>query len=226
MMRAAGGAMRAAAARASWVAVGALAVLALLLLAGRVSGGPLDPPSAPGSTMQPLDQMPPDWVHQLDSQNGDSDGCGSSRFACVLRVSTCVDGTCFVNDEGVLDRETGLVWQRSLSNYTLQSWEAARLACANFSGGERRGWRLPAAAELMSLLDPGVLAPAPSLPPGHPFTNVPSSGAFWTTTQDIPWTGNWAWAVRLVNFNPGQPGDAAPASVSATAGAWCVRAAE
>jgi len=213
-------------ARAGWIAVGALAVMALLMFTGRASGGPMDPPGTPAPTLQQLDQMPPDWVLQLDSTNGDVSGCGSSRFECVLLIRVCNDTTCFDTYHGVLDHETGLVWQRDLSNYALQGWESARLSCANLTKGERRGWRLPTASELMSLIDPGVVAPSPSLPPGHPFTNVPSSGSFWTTTRDISWTGNWAWAVRLTNFNPGQPGDAVPAGIGTTNGAWCVRAAE
>jgi hypothetical protein len=210
----------------SWFTAGAVAVVAILIFAGRASGGPLDPPAPPGSTLQPLGQMPPDWVLQLDSTNGGSDGCGSSRFECVLGRQICDDISCFSIYDGVLDHETGLVWQRNLSNYAVQSWESARQSCANFTGGERRGWRLPEAGELMSLVDKSVVSPSPSLPSGHPFTDVPSSTSFWTMTQDISWTGNWAWVVRLTNFNPGQPGDAIPASVNTTNGAWCVRAAE
>ena len=86
--------------------------------------------------------------------------------------------------------------------------------------------RLPAAGELMSLLDPSVGSPSPSLPSGHPFLSVPSSSSFWTMTEDLPWTGNWVWVVRLTNFNPGVPGDAIPAGVNTSNGAWCVRAAE
>jgi hypothetical protein len=216
MIRGASALARGFLARAGWIAAGALSVLALLLFAGHASGGPLDPPGPPGPTMQSLNQMPPDWVQQLDSTNGGGSGCGSSRFECVMLRVQCTPN-CFFTYDGVLDHETGLVWQRNLANYALQSWESAKLNCANYSGGDRRGWRLPTAAELMSLLDSSVV---PALPPGHPFINVPASGVFWTTTLDLPSTGNWAWVVRI------QAGDAIPASLSTSNGAWCVRAAE
>jgi len=49
--------------------------------------------------------------------------------------------------------------------------------------GGQKGWRLPSIVELMSLIDPAVAVPGPTLPPGHPFTNVLSSG-YWTATTD------------------------------------------
>src|SRR5690242_14422307 len=58
------------------------------------------------------------------------------------------------NNEAVLDRETGLVWERTPSTQTLQ-WPNARLLCAQKGGGRDR-WRLPAFNELSSLVDPAV----------------------------------------------------------------------
>jgi hypothetical protein len=62
------------------------------------------------------------------------------------------------------------------------------------SGG-RKGWRLPAIAELMNLIDPSVLFPSLSLPPGHPFLNV-QSASYWsaTTVADNP---SSVWAVSV-----------------------------
>src|SRR5262245_18973181 len=51
------------------------------------------------------------------------------------------------NNEAVLDRETGLVWERSPSTQTL-AWSNARLFCAQKAVGGRGGWRLPAFNEL------------------------------------------------------------------------------
>src|SRR5687768_1954846 len=76
------------------------------------------------------------------------------------------------NGEAILDRETGLVWERRPSAQTV-AWPNARLLCAQKSVGGRGGWRLPAFNELASLIDPTVTNPAlPRLPTGHPFLDV------------------------------------------------------
>jgi hypothetical protein len=87
----------------------------------------------------------------------------------------------------VLDRETGLVWERS-PDTTPTNWNLARFACAGKNVGSRKGWRLPSFAELATLVDPSVAFPGPTLPPGHPFTNVQSF---------------WYWAATTDGFNPG-----------------------
>lgn len=209
-------------AHGGWVVAGVLAFLFVAVAASSVWAGSLDPPGPPGSTMIALNDLPPDWVQQLDSTNGNGSGCGSSRFECVMSRRPC-DICLFVYD-GALDKETGLVWQRNLGNYTTMSWDAAESACGNYAGGNRKGWRLPTAAELMSLLDKGVTSPNPSLPAGHPFINVPAQGAFWTATRDV--AGTTFWVVRLSVFQQGQPGDAIAAALGTTNGAWCVRGAE
>src|SRR5215475_11987991 len=58
--------------------------------------------------------------------------------------------------QAVLDKETGLVWEKSPSTTPLV-WEEARgfpQGCANKNVGGRKGWRLPSFAELASLVDP------------------------------------------------------------------------
>jgi putative salt-induced outer membrane protein YdiY len=47
----------------------------------------------------------------------------------------------------VLDRETGLVWERSPAN-TPQTWNSARFQCTDRVVGGRIGWRLPSVHEL------------------------------------------------------------------------------
>jgi len=85
------------------------------------------------------------------------------------------------NNEAVLDRETGLVWERSPSTQTL-AWSNARLFCAQKAVGGRGGWRLPAFNELASLVDPTITNPAvPRLPAGHPFQNV-QAAEYWSAT--------------------------------------------
>jgi hypothetical protein len=98
----------------------------------------------------------------------------------------------------VLDRETGLVWEQSPTMERFE-WVGAQAHCIDLNAGGRTGWRLPAIQELMSLVDRSV-SPGPTLPSGHPFTNVgPSAGIlfYWSATTDTS-TGAWA-----VNFDLG-----------------------
>lgn len=105
-----------------------------------------------GKTPQPQPVLPPVWSQMLPA---------SERFVLVL------------NEEAVLDKETGLVWERSPSSNT--SWPGLHADmsahCANLAVGGRKGWRLPGTAELASLIDPSQTNP-PMLPTGHPFKNV------------------------------------------------------
>src|SRR5262245_35534529 len=87
------------------------------------------------------------------------------------------------NNEAVLDRETGLVWQRSPIGEA--AWAQASENCINARTGGRGSWRLPTINELSSLFDP-TLTTSPFLPAGHPFTGLPPPfglGAnFWSST--------------------------------------------
>ena len=71
-----------------------------------------------------------------------------------------------MNSDAVLDRETGLVWERAPDATTL-SWPLAQTQCVTKTVSNRRGWRLPTIQELQSLVDPTQLNP--TLPAGHPF---------------------------------------------------------
>ena len=102
----------------------------------------------------------------------------------------------------VLDRETGLVWEKS-PDTTIHNWGGALFTYTRRPTGNRKGWRLPSMPELASLIDPSVTAPGPTLPPGHPFTNV-QSDFYWSATAeaDVP---TIAWGVGffsgLVDYN-------------------------
>jgi hypothetical protein len=116
------------------------------------------------------------------------------------------------NSEAVLDRETGLVWEKSPQDGG--SWSNARLSCPSKNVGGRKGWRLPSFPELASLVDPSV-SPGPTLPTGHPFLNVLSS-FYWsaTTYAEDP---AYAW---IVFFDSGNVG---PGNKTLSLLVWCVR---
>ena len=85
------------------------------------------------------------------------------------------------NGDAVLDKETGLVWERKPIKEAVP-WPNARLMCAQKALGGRGGWRLPTFNELASLVDPGVQDPTVlRLPAGHPFVDV-QPAAYWSAT--------------------------------------------
>ena len=116
----------------------------------------------------------------------------------------------------MLDRETGLVWEKS-PDTALINWTDARLSCPNknVGGVGRKGWRLPSFPELASLVDSNNSAPA--LPTGHPFTNI-GAGGHWSATTNAE-AAALAW---LVNFLDGSVGFYGEKTLSGGY-AWCVR---
>jgi hypothetical protein len=114
------------------------------------------------------------------------------------------------NNEAVLDKETGLVWEKSPAG-SRYGWSDH---CADLFLGGRKGWHLPTIEQLTSLADPSVLTGV-TLPDGHPFTNVMSS-QYWsaTTVADAP--GD-AWGVSFYNGGVGK------LDKTSNAFTWCVR---
>ena len=117
------------------------------------------------------------------------------------------------NSEAVLDRETGLVWDRAPGLVSL-ALDDAHLSCNDRTIGGRRGWRVPTYQDLSSLVDPSVLA-GPVLPPGHPFEGVLGNEYWSATTMGIEPTVAWA-----LNFASGTRRRDLRTS---TKFVWCVR---
>lgn len=120
--------------------------------------------AAAGAAVSMPEGIPPSW-HQILP--------GDKRFELVL------------NDEAVLDKETGLVWERSPSQESqyYSDWQGAYYAnyvpdyCANLMVGGRMGWSVPTAQQLASLVDTSTyFSGEPTLPAGHPFDTDCSSG--------------------------------------------------
>jgi hypothetical protein len=97
-----------------------------------------------------------------------------------------------MNSAAVLDRETGLVWERAPGDHNgdgvvnaddTRIQFIARGACNSLTLGNRKGWRLPSLQEILTLFDgdPSNTS-SPRLPPGHPFINIQGVGAYWTST--------------------------------------------
>ena len=128
----------------------------------------------------------PSWDQTLPS---------STRFIVLSNMSS----------QAVLDRETGLVWEQSPSTSTFV-WSSpadvtltAAWHCNTLVVGNRKGWRLPTVQELASLIDPSVAFPGPTLPAGHPFTNVQTgvqTARYWSVTT-VASNTNLAYSARL-----------------------------
>jgi hypothetical protein len=123
------------------------------------------------------------------------------------------------NGEAVLDRETGLVWERA-PDTTPRNWSVARSHCIASAAGGRKGWRLPSIQELSSLVDPSIAAPGPPLPVGHPF-NVDPGLNYWSATIYNGPATEIRWVLSLSSGNP----NIALEGASTFFGAWCVRGA-
>jgi hypothetical protein len=124
----------------------------------------------------------------------------SRRFSLVL------------GDEAVLDNETGLVWERSLSPQVTR-WSAGARHCAFRSASGRFGFRMPTLSEVRTLMD---MANNPMVPAGHPF-NLVQPLYIWTETP-VPGQSLYF----LANFLTGNVVEAADHS-EVQFHLWCVR---
>jgi len=156
--------------------------------------------------------------------------CGSAAYAQSQSWSEVFNGQgrfAVLNQfrgEAVLDRETGLVWQRELLPDTIGQYGIASRYCVDLTLGNRRGWRLPTIQELESLTD--AAASNPTLTAGHPFVNVDLAHSYWSSTATVG-DSNYVWTLSM--------GDATVTRAFACVGgggcpelknppvAWCVR---
>ena len=135
------------------------------------------------------------------------------KLAPVARFVVLTDW----NNEAVLDKETGLIWERSPVKINSFLWRDALISCMNRATGARKGWRLPLVHELATLIDPSHGNPA--LPPGHPFLiTLPIVNVHWSATTNAD-NATQAW---YVNFENSFVGDLGP-KAGGQANAWCVR---
>ncbi len=137
---------------------------------------------------------PPGWDTQINDP---------SRFQVLKQF----------NNEAVLDKETGLVWEQSPLTIT-DTWPSIRFECQSRTVGGRKGWRMPSMHELASLVDPSNAFLA--LPTGHPFSNVLPS-FYWTATSSADFIRDHAW---VASFADGLVGTTLKTTVN---GVWCVR---
>ena len=189
-----------------------MAVALALFIPGISFAGSLEPtPDAvdtsgnPVPTMKTLDQIPPTWSQRLQC---DTTSC--PRFEIVM------------GGEAVLDKETGLVWERSPRTYSGQ-WYGAQWECHAHNTGGRWGWRVPTAQELESLADFTIYEPGVCqqfLPCGAPFIDATCGACiYWSATT-------WFNDNEAIYFKPGPFGGHGAATKDSPLRYWCVRGGE
>ena len=147
------------------------------------------------------------WDKTLPSEPGAGCPNWSTRFTCVM------------NNAGVRDNETGLVWTHPLPY--VRTWYEAKQDCLNLAVGNRKGWRLPSVTELASLVDmsnPGE----PKLPANRPFIYQQQPGTpYWTSTTHKSPYSNTTPTAYVVYFQNGMVSDQEYGSSKLHV--WCVR---
>jgi hypothetical protein len=187
----------------------AMAMAMVMVFPALSRAGSLEPSGPPGPTMKTLDEIyeaakeSPSWSRRLPDNERFELIWPDGPVNLLTGEKACV---------AVLDKETGLVWERSPSTTTM-TWVGAVIYAYELSLGGRNGWRLPTVEELESLVDP--TQSNPSLPSGHPFQNVQSSH-FWSSTT-FAGDPDAAWDVRFLDGGVGAGGKSGSSRV------WCVR---
>jgi len=93
----------------------------------------------------------------------------------------------------VLDKVTKLMWQHPLDANTY-TWAAAKTYCAGLVLGGYSDWRLPSRIELVSILDPTVAAPGPTID-AIGFPSTPAT--FMWTASPVAGSTTLAWNVEF-----------------------------
>jgi hypothetical protein len=172
-----------------------------------VSAGQLEPPASavdgsgnPVPTMRSMDEVLPTWSQLLPD---------SDRYVSVM------------NDGAVLDKETGIVWAKSLyisftGDIALMSWSNAEFNCQGVNIAGRRGWRLPTFREVNSIGDINHKIPLAMFDAA----NLAGQGFFWTSTEvNSDPSKAYVYSVSAT----GSLGHISLDKVNDTAALWCVR---
>jgi len=149
----------------------------------------------------------PSWDQQIPA---------AQRF---IILSNWVDKNFPSGGAAVLDRETGLVWERQPPRANANvSWATAFELCKLSTTGGLSAWRLPAWEELASLSVIDPVNENNNLPDGNPFVGVVGP-SFWTATTVEDNTAE----AYIFLFGPNSEGVSAQSKSGNNAAVWCVR---
>jgi hypothetical protein len=114
------------------------------------------------------------------------------------------------NQQAVVDKETGLIWERDPNQNGNLPWAQARQVCLNKSVHHKKGWRLHSITELTGVWDPFIVQPA------SPFIGI-CCKTFWSSTVDASAPTTQAWTMDTAN------GFTRITPLSDNMGIWCVK---
>lgn len=133
------------------------------------------------------------------------------------------------NNEAVLDRETGLIWERTLPTTGAFDFEEIRGVCLERTTGGRYGWRPPTIEEAVSLFRVSVDGISNARPPNPTyFVYDPATNPkFWTTSSYAPnplYMRGYEFSIVGGHDVEGRPGARQTVYLKTdTALTWCVR---
>ena len=140
-------------------------------------------------------------LHKLDKildkldNGGSGDGNHTLRWDTNHPSSSRFVKLAAFNNQAVLDKNTGLVWDQAPDGILLP-WGGAASRCVNRKVGGTVGWRLPSVVELKSVQDP--MLPAPFVPT-NVFTGV-QAVQYWSATTFAE-NSPYVWFVDFINGN-------------------------
>jgi hypothetical protein len=128
-------------------------------------------------------------------------------------------------NQAALDRETGLVWQMSLTQPA--PYEQASFACIQSFAGGRMGWRVPTIQELLRTIASGTVTPpggfySAAVIADSPFpflTSYSSPYTLWSSTR----TDNAVYPLAAAWLNPDRSVYPVTAMPAGEMPAWCVQ---
>jgi len=152
------------------------------------------------------------WLVSFAYSDANFDVTTAKYYARCVRDPVAHTGTRYtVNTDTVVDKFTGLTWQRNPAT-TQRDFTGAKTYCQNVSLGGVTGWRLPSRNELLTVVDVTV-----------------GTVAVDTTVFGIPATVNYFWSASIdpISSNPWfiafREGGVTFADPIAAAGVRCVR---
>lgn len=115
-------------------------------------------------------------------------------LVCAAAVATPVVSRYFVDTNAVIDKNTGLMWQRDHASSGM-GWVQALQYCEGLTTDGYTDWRLPNMKELLTLVDESAASPAID---ADAFPGTPASW-FWSSSA-YPY---WAFYAYDVDFAAG-----------------------
>lgn len=192
-----------------WMLAVIMACMATLILLPQIAtAGSLEPPpeAMDGSgNPVPTGMLPSSWSQKLQ--------CDAT--ACP-RLQIVMDG------EAVLDKETGLVWERELST-DIVDWYTATRRCMYRTTGGRQGWKLPTIHELMSVanISTNILT---NLFINLQITDLPDIYWYWSSThRAVSSPGAYSAYSYALSFSWMTSGVEKDNQLNFNIYAWCVR---